>query len=196
MLAHRALEPFDSLDYLFEIKWDGIRCLAFVQAGRVRLQSREMTEMTEQFPELSWLACLPSGTVLDGELVSLSAGKPDLVAVLRRAQMRGAQRIRCLAQGAPVSYVLFDLLFLGGESVMGLSFSVRREALREQIATLARPEIVTSEGVIGSGRAYFAEVIKLDLEGVMAKELDSPYLPGKRSRHWLKIKPRKAAFGE
>jgi len=78
MLAVAAREPFDSEHHLFEIKWDGIRCLAFVEGGRVRLQSRQLTEITAQFPELACLRRLPDWTILDGELVCLKGGKPDL----------------------------------------------------------------------------------------------------------------------
>lgn len=76
MLAVAAKEPFDSVDYFFEIKWDGIRCLAFIEQGRVRLQSRDLIDITACFPELKCLDQLPSGTVLDGELVVFDAGKP------------------------------------------------------------------------------------------------------------------------
>ena len=76
MLALAVPEPFDSDGHLFEIKWDGIRCLAFVQGGRVRLQSRELIDITAQFPELGCLAHLPDGTVLDGELVAMEDNDP------------------------------------------------------------------------------------------------------------------------
>ena len=83
MLAQRAREPFDFEDYAFEVKWDGIRCLAFVERQGVRLQSRELMDITVQFPELAKLACLaalPTGTVLDGELVILRDGRLSLSA--------------------------------------------------------------------------------------------------------------------
>jgi ATP-dependent DNA ligase len=78
MLAVAAPGPFDSDEHLFEVKWDGVRCLAFVEGGRVRMQSRHLLDMTAQFSELDILRELPGGTVLDGELVCLDAGKPNL----------------------------------------------------------------------------------------------------------------------
>jgi len=85
MLAKPASAAFDSAQHLFELKWDGIRCLAFIEDNRIRLRSRRSLEITSQFPELACLAGLPSGTVLDGELVVLHQCKPSLAHVLRRA---------------------------------------------------------------------------------------------------------------
>jgi bifunctional non-homologous end joining protein LigD len=101
MLAVEAKEPFDSDDHLFEIKWDGIRCLAFIEAGRVRLHSRELVEITAQFPELEGLAGLPDGTVVDGELVSMRGGVPSLAAVQSRVKLRDRNRIQLLSRFRP-----------------------------------------------------------------------------------------------
>src|SRR5215831_1601766 len=88
MLAVAAPESFDSDHHLFEIKWDGIRCLAFIEAGRVRLQSRELIDITVQFPELKGSVDLPDGTVLDGESVSMGQGRVRREGVLQRLQVR------------------------------------------------------------------------------------------------------------
>src|SRR5260221_9456807 len=97
MLAAKAEVPFDSEQHLFELKWDGIRCLAFVERACVRLQSRQLTEVTFQFPELAGLARLPSGTVLDGELVVFRHEKPSLESIQRRAQLQNSSRIERLS---------------------------------------------------------------------------------------------------
>src|SRR5260370_30157814 len=94
MLAHKASEPFDSARHLFELKWDGIRCLGFIEDSRIRLRSRHFLEITSQFPELACLAGLPFGTVLEGELVVLDQGRPSLRHVLRRALLQNPQRIQ------------------------------------------------------------------------------------------------------
>src|SRR5512133_1787149 len=94
MLAQKASAPFDSDRHLFEIKWDGIRCLAFIERGHVRLQSRQLTEITAQFPELACLRQLPSGTVLDGELVVLQDGRPSLRHIQQRALTQSRTRIQ------------------------------------------------------------------------------------------------------
>src|SRR5690349_16270892 len=118
MLAQKAETPFDSAQYLFEIKWDGIRCLAFVEGGRVRLQSRGLTEITFQFRELACLERLPSGTVLDGELVVLQEGKPSLRHIQQRALLQNRQRIQSLRRTAPVTYMVFDLLYSNSKPLM------------------------------------------------------------------------------
>jgi ATP-dependent DNA ligase len=93
MLAVAVAEPFDSDSYLFEIKWDGIRCVAFLEAERVRLQSRDLIDITAQFPELVCLAHLPDGSVLDGELVAMEANKPCLGKIQGRALLQDRHRI-------------------------------------------------------------------------------------------------------
>jgi ATP-dependent DNA ligase len=118
MLAKQADAPFDSDQHLFEVKWDGVRCLAFIDVVRVRLQSRQLSELTLQFPELGCLDQLSSGTVLDGELVVLESGKPSLRAVQQRAFLQDRQRIQWLSRTRSVTYVVFDLLYLKGKPVM------------------------------------------------------------------------------
>ena len=113
MLAKKADAPFDSEQHLFEIKWDGVRCLAFIEARQVRLQSRRLTDITSQFPELAGLEQLPSGTVLDGELVVLESGKPSLRAVQQRALLQNRHRIQWLSRTRPVSYMSSTCCFCG-----------------------------------------------------------------------------------
>ena len=192
MLAVKAEVPFDSEQHLFEVKWDGIRCLAFVESGRVRLQSRHSTEMTFQFPELAGLARLPSGTVLDGELVIFQDDKPSLAGIQRRALLQNRPRIQHLSQITPATYMVFDLPFLGNRPLMAAPLSTRREALIKLYEQFPLPRFLLSDGVSRCGCRLFAQVVRFGLEGMMAKRLDAPYLPGKRSRHWLKIKPKPA----
>src|SRR6267378_2523129 len=189
MLAQKAQKPFDCEEHLFEIKWDGIRCLSLIQTGGLRLQSRHGLEVTQQFPELGCLAQLPSGTVLDGELVVFHEGKPVLCEVQRRVLLQNRPRIQLLSRIKPVNYVVFDLLFLKGKSLMAAPLMKRRKALQELITRCQLPGVLVSEWVRGHGLQLFAHVVSLGLEGIMAKHLDGPYLPGKRSRYWLKIKP-------
>ncbi len=190
MLAQSAEAPFDSEQHLFEIKWDGIRCLAFIDGGHVRLQSRQLTEMTFQFPELACLKRLPSGTILDGELVVLQEGRPSLRQIQRRTFLQNRARIQCLSQRTPVTYLVFDLLYLKGEPLLAAPLHHRRAALQRLIQRTTLPGVLISEAVAERGCQLFAQVAGLGLEGVMAKRLDSRYLPGKRSRYWFKIKPK------
>jgi bifunctional non-homologous end joining protein LigD len=189
MLAAKAEGPFDSEEHLFEIKWDGIRCLAFIEHGRARLQTRRLTEITAQFPELAVLARLPSGTVVDGELVVLQSGKPSLEQIQKRALLQNRARIQHLSHTAPATYVVFDLLFLKDRSLLAAPLNERREALNKLHAQMPSSGFLLSEAIVRSGCALYPNVLRLGLEGMMAKRLDAPYLPGKRSRLWLKIKP-------
>jgi ATP-dependent DNA ligase len=106
-----ASEPFDSSEYLFEVKWDGVRALACVQDDRCRIWGRELADYTDRYPELDVLSRLPSGTVLDGELVVLRDGRADLSAILRRHHLASARKIQLASRHLPVTYVLFDCLY-------------------------------------------------------------------------------------
>lgn len=188
MMAATAPEPFDSNDYFFELKWDGVRCLAFVEHEQVRLQSRELVDITEQFPELVCLRRMPDGTVLDGELVVLESGKPSLSRIQTRVQTQDRNRIEFLSQRLAVNFMVFDVLFVRGKSVMSESLVNRRARLGELLGAPKCQSVKMTEGVVGRGSDLFAAVQKLGLEGVMAKRLDGPYLAGKRSGLWKKIK--------
>ena len=189
MLA-RAGQPFDSPDYLFEPKWDGTRALAFIDGGgRYRLINRRRRDMAWRYPELVFLGSLPAGAVLDGEVVCLSAdGKPDFQALQAREQVRTEARAAHSAPVCPVTYIVFDAMYHGFDPIMKLPCTARRDVLRSLVAAARQPRLVMSEGIVGSGEAYFARAAAEGLEGVVAKRLDSPYQPGKRTGAWLKIK--------
>ena len=190
MLA-RPGEPFDSGEYLFEVKWDGTRAIAFVESGvaPLRLVNRRRRDMTWRYPELAFLANLPAGTVLDGEIVCLDKdGQPDFQALQSREQVHTQRKAAHSAMACPATYVVFDQLYDRFESVMDLSCGERRERLRMLVAATANPRLVMSEGVTGDGVAYFEKVTGEGLEGVVAKRLNSRYEPGKRTGAWVKIK--------
>jgi ATP-dependent DNA ligase len=185
-----AAEPFDSPDYSFEIKYDGVRALAAVDASGWRLWGREQADYTARYPELDVLRRLPAGTLVDGELVAFDAhGRPDLRMLLRRHGLAGSWRIRQAHQWCPVQYVVFDLLYHTGRRLMREPLARRREALAEVCAKLATAEVVFSPAVIGAGTPFYREVVAAGHEGVMAKLQSSAYRPGKRSVTWKKIKP-------
>jgi bifunctional non-homologous end joining protein LigD len=187
MLATPAA-PFDSDDHLFEIKWDGIRCLAFIEEGSLRLRNRRRTDQTDRYPEFACLKALPPGTVLDGEIIMLKDGKPSFPLLLSREQARTPLRIQGLSKAMPATFMVFDLLYLGYESWLNKPLRERRTRLTELIKPVCNSYLQLSEGITGKGRAYFAEAVRQDLEGVVAKRLDSRYQPGQRHDAWLKIK--------
>ena len=119
MLA-KSGDPFDSPEHLFEIKWDGTRVLAFVDSNRYRLVNRHRADVTERYPELGFLNDLPTGIVLDGEVVVLRQGKPDFRLLLSRNQARASLKIQSLARTFPATYIVFDLPYHRFESLLVL----------------------------------------------------------------------------
>lgn len=179
---------FDSPDYLFEVKWDGTRALAFIEATGYRLLNRRRIDMEDRYPEFAFLRDLPQGCVLDGEVVVLRGGKPDFSLLQSREQARSSLRIRSLARTVPATYIVFDLLYENYQSVMAEPLRDRRELLRALVKKAANPHLILSEGVEAKGKSFFAQVSKQGLEGMIAKRLGSKYLPGKRTDAWIKVK--------
>ena len=144
---------FDSDEFFFEVKWDGIRCLAFVDGGRCRLVNRHGREMTERYPELAGLCALEGGTVLDGELVLLRDGKPDFASLQQRDRLAEPRRIRAAARRRPVTYMVFDQLSDGYEPLMSLGFDVvKRVILIAPVAVPANTEANSILRSVGSTR--------------------------------------------
>ena len=190
MLATRA-EPFDSDDYLFEVKWDGVRALAAIENGRWRLWGRNGSDYTERYPELAVLGRLPTGTVIDGELILLRNGRADFPALLRRHQGCRSSTFVPMDQRMPVHYVVFDLLFHRERSLLQRPLRERRECLRDLLCRAGNHVVTYSEGVVGCGCDFFAQVVAQGHEGVLAKHLAGKYRPGRRCSTWKKIKPNR-----
>lgn len=178
-------EPFDDPGYLFEIKWDGVRALAAVEADRIRLWGREGANYTGRYPELEALRALPPGTVLDGELVMTKDGLPDFHALMSR-HARRPSKLPYFAE--PIRYVVFDLLYLGGRSLVHQPLSERRKVLHDNLPD--SPVVVACKGVVGKGLSFFKKTIVAGHEGVVAKQLTSRYAPNRRNGAWRKIKQK------
>jgi DNA ligase D-like protein (predicted ligase) len=188
MLAVQA-EPFDSDEHLFEVKWNGVRALAAVEAGGWQVWGRELADYAPRYPELELLRGLPAGVLLDGELVVLRDGRSRFDELMRRHQLVSPLKIRQASRCLPATYVAFDLLSAGGRSLAGRPLAERRRQLEELVARRNDPGLVFSAGVVGAGQEFFRQVVEQGHEGVMAKHLKSRYLPGRRSQAWRKIKP-------
>lgn len=187
MLA-RIGEPFDSPTHLFEIKWDGVRAMTYVEQGGHRLHGRRRRDLAGRYPELAFLSRLPDGTVLDGELVVLRAdGTPDFRAMLGRENATG-DRVAAGARQRPAVYVVFDLLYADGVSLLAAPLHERRGRLERLVAAAGQARLLLSEGVVGAGKALFEAVRARGLEGIVGKRLDSPYLAGERTDAWQKMK--------
>jgi bifunctional non-homologous end joining protein LigD len=181
-------KSFDSENHLYEIKWDGTRALAFIERDRYWLVNRRRIVMTDRYPEFAFLQQLPPGTVLDGEMVVLRDGKSDFQRLLAREQAQKPLRIRLLSRSMPATYIAFDLLYHAYLPTMALPLHLRREKLKSLAREIHSPRLVLSEAVVGNGRDFFQNVCAQGMEGVIAKRLGSPYLPGKRTDAWIKIK--------
>jgi bifunctional non-homologous end joining protein LigD len=185
MLARLLREPFNSPDWIYELKWEGFRTVAFIEGGKVRLQSRNSKTMTSQFPEMEGLAeqVEADGLAIDGELVCLDEqGRPSIKLMQQRFQ-RGQGKPGVLP---PVSFVAFDLIYLRWESLMGRPLQERKRLLAEVLNP--SDSIIISQSVETDGKAFFQATCDLGLEGVVAKQKASLYLPGKRTWSWLKVK--------
>ncbi len=185
MLAEPVEAPFGGPGWLFEVKWDGIRAIAYV-GETLSILSRNDNDITRKFPELAELSMLASGVVLDGEIIVMKGGKPDFQAVARRVQASKTGDIEREAREAPCTYVVFDILEKDGESLMGKPLSERKAILRESLRD--GEHVVVSSYVVVEGEAYYEAAVAKGLEGVVAKRLDSSYRPGERSGEWLKVK--------
>lgn len=184
--------PFESDQHLFELKWDGFRSLVFNDAAGCRLIGRRKTDFTARFPELDVLKKLPKGTVLDGEIVHLTGGRPDFAALLKRERSwSGSTKEKPdVKRLSPVSFVAFDLLYEKHQPVMDRPLTERRDRLTAILQKVFGPRVALSDGHVGGGLKLFEHVNKIGLEGVVAKRLDGTYEPGSRSGSWLKFKRR------
>jgi len=176
-------------DWAYEMKWDGMRAIVRVDGGRITLFSRNDRDVTVSFPELRPLGEV-FGTrqaILDGEIVSFDdRGRPSFRLLQDRMHVSSASQARSLAQDRPVVLLLFDLLHLDGESLIGLPYTERRHRLVE--LGLDAPGWRTPPAFTGTGAEAVRTSQELGLEGVLAKRLASVYRPGKRSRDWVKVK--------
>ncbi len=186
-------EPFDSKDWVFELKLDGTRCIAYidVQNKKVRLLNRRLVWFENRYPELKriWENIEGKKVILDGEIVVLKNGKPDFYLLEEREHVDNPFRIEILSKLHPAVYVVFDILYKDGKNLSGLSWTERRETLEETVKDGFG--VIVSEYVEEKGTAFFEKVKKMKLEGIVAKKKDSVYLIGKRSKNWLKIKATK-----
>ena len=190
MLADSRDQPPTVGDYLYEVKWDGIRAIISVDEGEVRIRTRSQRDVTAQFPELRLPeeAFRATSAVLDGEIVCLDGtGRPIFTDVMGRLHAKGEKGIeRAMARRPAVCY-LFDCLYLDGRPIVSEPLSRRREWLASAVKEGGAYRVSET---VEDGPQLFEAARALGLEGIMAKEPDSPYLPGKRSDRWLKIKVR------
>lgn len=189
MLAKLSTLPAEDSNWAYEVKWDGIRAIVRSQPGHISFLSRNENDVTGAYPELRALnrSLGSHEAILDGEIVAFDEnGRPSFQTLQRRMHLRGQSAVRQFAKSEPVTLVLFDLLWLDGHSLMDLPYTERRERLEK--LKLDGEHWRTPNFETADGASLLAATRKLELEGVMAKRLDSLYTPGGRSGEWLKVK--------
>jgi bifunctional non-homologous end joining protein LigD len=188
MLATSVDKPFDGPDWLFEIKWDGYRAVAFIEDGKFRLVSRNQNELTQRYPELKDLprSVKAKTAILDGEVVALDKeGRASFSLMQQRTGFRPHGRSRAANADVPVLYYAFDLLYLDGYDLRKLPLVDRKKQLASILIT--GDHLRFSDHYEKQGKALFAMARAKGLEGILAKKRDSIYVE-RRSSEWLKIK--------
>lgn len=187
MLLNEVKEPFDDENYIYELKLDGIRCVAYIEPKSVTLQNKRYKDVTDIYPELSEIRkCVKKRVILDGELVVLTDGKPDFYALQRRSLMTDSFRKSLAAKKNPVQFVAYDILYYNETDLTDKSLMERKEILSK--AVTEGHNLSVSRWIEKNGVAFFELAKKENWEGIVAKKKDGLYFIGKRTSEWIKIK--------
>jgi bifunctional non-homologous end joining protein LigD len=189
MLAKLSKLPASDDGWAVEVKWDGVRAIAYCRPGRLELQSRNLNDVTAQYPEVRRLSRQLGAheAVLDGELVAFGEeGRPSFERLQQRIHQTSESVVRRRMKSHPVTYVIFDLLYLDGRSLAGEPYRDRRELLDE--LGLAGASWQVPRYSTGQAKELLEASAGHKLEGIVLKRLDSRYAPGKRDGSWLKVK--------
>lgn len=182
-------EPFDSNDYLFELKWDGLRTLLFKIGGRIELQNRNLRDVTSGYPELQNLGSSIRGkaVIIDGETVILNSnGVPDFQQMQSRFGVDDPKRAAVLGKTMPATYVAFDLLHLNGRDFLSVPLEERKQRLKSILRE--GPHLLYGDHIEKSGTRFYKDALAKGFEGVIAKDRKSQYFPGARGSSWVKVK--------
>ncbi|MHB1153388.1 MAG: ATP-dependent DNA ligase [Eubacteriales bacterium] len=188
MLISEDSEPFDSPDYIYELKLDGERCLAYLDENGTELRNKRNIKMLPKVPELSEIhKCVINRCILDGELFILKDGKPDFFEIQRRSLMSNKFKIELASLKYPASFNAFDILYYQNQSVTDRPLFERKrlltEVVREENDRFSISRFIETQGI-----AFYELAKKQELEGIIAKKKDSKYYFGKRTKDWIKIK--------
>jgi bifunctional non-homologous end joining protein LigD len=189
MLARLSTLPRDADEWAVEVKWDGVRAIAYCRPGRLTLQTRNLHDVTAQYPEVKRLSRQLGSfdAVLDGELVAFDeGGRPSFELLQQRIHQTEASVVRRRMKSHPVVYVVFDVLYFDGHDLTGLPYERRREVLEG--LGLDGESWRTPAYSVGYAEQLLEASREQGLEGMVLKRLDSPYAPGKRTGAWLKVK--------
>lgn len=189
MLLGEVREVFDSKEYLYEVKYDGIRVLVFVSKDKVVIRSRYGIDITGLFPEMMVLCKMVKGNVIfDGEIIMLDNNKVSFSKLQKRIHLKNKKTIEFLSKTNPVVFICFDVIY-EGKDLINLGLLERKEVLSNY---RDNDVFIKSTYVIGDGTKLFNAIKKLDMEGIVAKKINSKYFVNERSDNWLKIKNYKS----
>jgi bifunctional non-homologous end joining protein LigD len=188
MLALPGSPPTGRLaEWAVEMKWDGVRALAFIENGSIRLVSRTGKDISRTYPEVSGPPEGPGQLLLDGEIVAFTDGRPDFEALQPRMHVSSADAALRLSSTIPVTYLAFDVLQLDGVRLLSMPYAARRETLKTIMGN--GPGFLIPPDFPGPDLDAVREAsVANGLEGVVVKRLDSVYEPGARPGSWLKVK--------
>lgn len=188
MLIEESCEPFDDQNFIYEIKWDGIRCIIYLDPDQheVQIRNKKNTEYLSCFPELESLwTHVSQKCILDGELITLIHGKPDFHCVQARTLMQQPLKINLASRNTPATFIAFDMLYYQNQNINNLPLLERKEYLFNSFQDTNH---LVKSWYTSAGITLYKEVEKQGLEGIVAKKKNSIYRFGKRSNDWIKSK--------
>ena len=178
---------FNSKDYIYELKFDGIRCFAYLFIDKTVLVNKRKKDVSLTYPELSDIHLNSKiECILDGEIVVMDKGKPNFYMVQKRSLLVNKLKIKLYSKKIPVTFIVYDILYIDGKLLVDLDLMKRKEILFENVKE--NSNLVISRHIDEKGKDFFELAKNENLEGIVAKEKSSKYYPGKRSRVWLKMK--------
>jgi bifunctional non-homologous end joining protein LigD len=187
MLIGEMQEAFDSLDYIYELKLDGHRCIAYLDKYSTDLRNKRNIKITSKVPELSKIhKQVKCRCILDGELIVIKDGKPDFYEIQRRTLLSNSFKIQLTSSKLPASFIAFDILYCDDDDVRDLPLMQRKKLLKKIINENDR--IAISRYIEERGVEFYELAKKNELEGIVAKRKDSKYYLDKRTKDWIKIK--------
>ncbi|ENZ44627.1 hypothetical protein HMPREF1085_02254 [Enterocloster bolteae 90A9] len=188
MLIGKEVAPFDDPNYIYELKWDGERCVAYLEPGKPpELRNKRNVRMLGKVPELEQICRqVKKRCILDGELFILKDGRPDFSLIQRRSLMSDRFKIDLDSKHNPATFSAFDVLYYDCQETMLLPLMERKALLAKSITD--GPRMAISRYVDGQGTPLFDFAVERELEGIVAKVKDSIYIQGKRTADWIKMK--------
>ena len=187
MLIAQMQEPFDDPEWIYELKLDGCRCIAYLEKDRVILRNKRNMELLPRFMELKDIyKQAKDRCILDGELVVMVGGVPDFYELQKRTMLTNKTKIELEATRLPASFVAYDILQVGNKVLLDTPLIERKQRLQELIRENER--IAVSRYIPEKGKQLFQLTVEKELEGVVAKRASSLYFQGKRTKDWIKFK--------